>query len=125
MNAKDFREISAPARKADYVGCFLFLRENSPADQREYMKKYFPDRPHRKNYAAKGDVVRIARRMNAKDSLCSSRDVSSWGPIRILSVTFDCATCGAGHQDYIPESWIAEGKAVFVEKYTKGEDSEE
>jgi hypothetical protein len=44
---------------------------------------------------------------------------------RILPVTFDCATCGVTHQDYIPESWIEEGKAVFVEWYVKGEDTEE
>jgi hypothetical protein len=125
MIRKAYREIPAPGRKADYVGCHLFLLEDSPADQRERVRKYFPDRPYRKNYAAKGDVVRIVRRMNAKDTSCGSRDVSFWGSIRILSVTFECATCGTTHQDYIPESWIAEGKAVFVEKYTKGEDAEE
>jgi hypothetical protein len=125
MNAKAFREIPAPARKADYVGCFLFLREDSPADHREYIKKNFPERPYRKYYAAKGDVVQIIRRLNAKDSMHNHRDVSGWGSIRVLGVRFECATCGVTHQDYVPESWIEEGKAVFVEKYVKGEDTEE
>jgi hypothetical protein len=121
MNTKSFREIPAPAKKEDYVGCYLFLREDSPADQREYARKYFPDRPFRKNYAAKGDVVFIVRRMNAKDTMCSSRDVSGWGAIRIVDVEFECSACGTPHRDFIPEAYIEEGKAVFVKRFSKEE----
>jgi hypothetical protein len=119
VNSKAFREIPAPAKKADYVGQYLFLLADSPADQREHVKKYFPDRPYRKNYAARGDVVRIVRRQNAKETQHSAWDVSRWGEIRILALEFECATCGVTHRDFIPESWIEEGKAVFVEKFSK------
>jgi hypothetical protein len=119
MSAKDFREIPVPTKKADYVGQYLFLRADSPADRREYQKKHWPDYPYRKDYAAKGDVVRIVRRLNAKETGNSPFDVSYWGPVRILAVQFECTTCGTTHQDYIPESYIAEGKVVFVEKFSK------
>jgi hypothetical protein len=121
MNSKAFREIPAPAKKADYVGQYLFLRVDSPADQREHIRKYTPARPYRKNYAAQGDVVRIVRRLNAKETQRGGWDVSSWGEIRVLALEFECSTCGTTHRDFIPESYIAEGKAVFVEKFVKGE----
>jgi hypothetical protein len=119
MNTKTFREIPAPARKADYVGCCLFLRADSPDDQRVHVRRYFPDRPYRKDYAAKGDIVKIVRRLNAKDTIYSGRNVSGWGSIRILDVQFDCTTCGVTHRDFIPEAYIGEGKAVFVELFSK------
>lgn len=125
MITKAFREIPAPVRKADYVGCHLFLRADPPDDP--WADRIWKDlkRPYRKTRAAKGDVVQIVRRLNAKDTCNCSRDVYSWGKIRILDVSFDCSTCGMIHRDYIPESYIEEGKAVFVELYVKGEEDGE
>lgn len=121
MNAKAFREIPAPAKKADYVGQYLFLREDSPGERKGY-NKHFPDRPYRKDYAAKGDIVQIVRRLNAQETCNNSRDVFHWGAVRVLDVSWDCTTCGTTHRDFIPEAWIEEGKAVFVEKFTTGEE---
>jgi hypothetical protein len=69
--------------------------------------------------------VYIVRRLNAKNTMHSSRDVAHWGSMRILDVEFVCSTCGTTHRDFIPEVYIEEGKAVFVEKYTKGEATKE
>jgi hypothetical protein len=59
-------------------------------------------------------LVYIARRKNAMDTMHSSHDVSRWGSIRILAVSWQCSECGAYHSGYLPESLIDEGKAVFL-----------
>jgi hypothetical protein len=56
--------------------------------------------------------------MNAMETMNSSNDVSAWGSVRVLRVSWRCPYCAAYHQCYIPESWLAEGKAVFVERVT-------
>lgn len=60
-------------------------------------------------------LVRIERRLNAKDTNNGPHDISRWGAIRVLKVNYRCKYCGAHHSGYLPESWIDEGKAVFVE----------
>ena len=61
-------------------------------------------------------VVRITRRCNAKETMHSCNDVSRWGGIRVVRIVWHCPYCGGSHEFYLPESWIADGKAVFVEK---------
>jgi hypothetical protein len=108
-----WREIPVPARKADYEGKCLRLLEDPP--RYEIPRSLWPD-----GYAGSPDltdmIVYVQRRMNAKDTMGSSTDVSSWGSVRVLRFVWDCPYCATGHTAFIPESWIAEGKAIFMEK---------
>lgn len=99
-----------PRRKADYVGKFLLLNDDVPPiwhDNGREMPRFRPK---------SGDVARISRRMNAKETAYTSNDVASWGNIRVLKLELECGHCGDIQASFIPESWIAEGKAHFVEK---------
>ncbi len=104
-----WREIPPPAKK-DYVGKHLLLC----ADPAEL------DRPAPWEKEPKLDltdaVVCITRRCNAKDTMGTCNDVAHWGGIRVVRVVWTCPHCAMTREIYLPESWIADGKAVFVEK---------
>lgn len=93
--------VDAPKYKKDWVGKSLMLNEICPAG-------FLVPLP--------GTVVWIKQRLNAKDTMHSAQDVSRWGAVRVLKCSWECPTCKARHQGYMPESWIEEGKAVFVDK---------
>jgi hypothetical protein len=103
---ENFKEIPIPVRKADYVDKCLRLLA---VPHKGYVGQ--PD--------LKGMVVYIQKRMNATETLNSSNDISGWGSVRVLRVSWRCRHCAAYHQCYIPESWLAEGKAIFVERVTE------
>ena len=116
MSMQTWREIPTPARKAEYAGKHLlllacpydFARERHKGWARMY--KGVPD--------LTDTVVYLLRRISAKETQGTSRDVSHWGAIRVLCVSWECSLCGSSHECCMPESWIEEGKAVFVERVT-------
>ncbi|MDE7372205.1 MAG: hypothetical protein K2N07_10820, partial [Desulfovibrio sp.] len=71
-----------------------------------------------------GDVVRIYMRRSFDEAreLLTTRAIHAWPKGRILEVEWDCPHCAQRHRILIPESWIAEGKAVFVES-AEGEEA--
>jgi len=93
--------VKPPKFKKDWVGKYLVAKRKCQEGQ------LTP--PH-------GIILSIDRRLNAQETMHSSNDVSRWGKVRILSCSWRCLECGAWHQGYMPESWIEEGLAVFVEK---------
>jgi broad specificity phosphatase PhoE len=110
-----WREISIPARKTEYEGKHLLLLANP--ERYEAPRQFWPD-GYYGNPDLTDTVVRLTRRCNAKDTQSSSVDVSHWGAIRVMRVQWRCCFCNVSHDCYIPESWLEEGKAVFVEKVT-------
>jgi ParB family chromosome partitioning protein len=108
-----WREVPIPDRKADYIGKNLRLLANP--EQYDILREFWPE-----GYSGKPDltgrVVYLQRRLNAKETMNSAHDVSGWGEVRVLGITWHCTHCCASHSGYIPESWLEEGKAVFVEK---------
>jgi hypothetical protein len=113
----EWREIPVPERKADYAGKHLRLLANP--EQYEPPKQFWHE-----GYSGKPDltgrVVYLHRRLNARETMNSAHDVSRWGDVRVLAITWHCTRCGASHSGYIPESWLEEGKAVFVERVKEG-----
>ena len=107
-----WKDVPPPAKKADYRYKHLRLLAEPPVDGQPCSPET-PPLPVRI-----GDVARIAMRRAAKETrgICSITDVSSWGAIRVLELEWKCPHCAEAHHILIPESWIAEGKAVFVEK---------
>lgn len=110
-----WKEVPAPTRKADYRYKHLRLLDTPPRQQIDYG----PDGIYWKSElpVQTGDVVQIVMRRSAAETrhICSVSDVSAWGD-RVLEVEWPCPHCLHPHHVIIPEHWIAEGKAVFVEK---------
>jgi len=101
---KEWKAVSPPKHKKDYVGKYLDpLKERAPGERGGSLPP-------------KGTLLYIDRRLNAQETMHGSIDVACWGKIRILRCSWRCGACGAGHICYIPESWIEDGHAVFVEK---------
>lgn len=105
----NWKEVPAPARKADYAGKLLLLLETPPKQQHQY-----DDSPELPILA--GDVARIWMRRSFRAADCMHNvDISSWAEGRVLELRWKCPYCAALHSVLIPESWIEEGKAIFVE----------
>lgn len=116
MNNQIWKHVLPPVKKADYRYKHLRLLATPPGQRPE--QRVLP--------VQFGDVVKITMRRNARETcqLVSVNDVSNWGDVRVLEVSWPCPHCGHAHHFIIPESWIVDGKAVFVEPETEGESHE-
>lgn len=108
----NWKEIPRPARKADYRYKHLRLLADPPEDGiwRAPGQNPLPVKT--------GDVLTVHARRNAKDTWSAGGyipSVTHWGDMRILELTWTCHHCGSSHSLLIPEAWLDEGKAVFVE----------
>ena len=114
---KIWKEIPIPGRKADWRFKHVRLLALPPEQNLKGSggKKSLP--------LEKGAIVQVQMRRNAREtwSICSTPNVSFWGDVRVLELEWHCSFCGSAHRFYIPEAWIAEGKAVFVAQ--EGEDA--
>lgn len=112
----NWKEIPRPARKADYRYKYLQLLCPPPEDGH----KPAPGDPPLPIRA--GDVLRISMRRNALETWEKTNipNVSAWGDMRILELTWKCPCCGSRHAVMIPEAWLDEGRAVFVEPILEG-----
>ena len=115
MSMQTWREIPIPSRKTEYEGKYILLLDNP--ERYELSRRFWPD-GYNGNPDLTDTVVWVVRRCNAKETQGSSNDVSGWGAIRVMRVQWHCCHCNSSHEFYIPESWLEEGKAVFVEKVT-------
>lgn len=108
-----WKNIPIPARKADYRFKHLRLLAAPPAQRIIGGSPDQQELPVRIN-----DVVRISMRRSWEETNAKLNmiNISSWPPERVLEVEWPCPHCSHSHHFVIPESWIAEGKAVFVEK---------
>lgn len=108
-----WKTIPTPSRKADYRYKHLRLLAAPPA------QRIFGGSPDQEELPVRiNDVVRIYMRRTAEETahVVSVNNVSAWGNTRVLDVEWACPHCSHLHHVMIPENWIAEGKAVFVEK---------
>lgn len=103
-----WKDVPVPTRKADYR--FKYLRLLAVPPRQAIIGK--PELP-----VKIGDVVHIFMRRSYDDAGdLWTRDISGWPRERILEVEWNCPHCDQMHRILIPEAWIAEGKAVFVEQ---------
>ena len=110
-----WKEVESPARKADYRYKFVKLSCPPPVEG-QGRPAGEPPLPIRI-----GDVLQISMRRNAKETChVSIPNVSAWGDVRVLELRWICPCCENGHAIMIPESWLDDGKAVFVERETEG-----
>ena len=121
MTGSIITEVERPARKAEYRYKHLRLLATPPEQRIADVPIKQRDLPVRI-----GDVVKITMRRNARETwqIVSANDVSNWGDVRVLEVEWPCPHCGHSHHFMIPESWLDDGKAVFVEPNHEGVDHE-
>ena len=94
-----FQPVKQPKYKRDWPGHWLSLLEG----------------PYPQGGVSVTQVY-IERRLNAMDTQNSSHDVSRWGSMRVLKVSWQCPECRAYHSGYLPESIVTEGQALFLKK---------
>lgn len=101
-----------PKRKADWKGRMLRLVAVPPSCRYDYGKEMdIPQLP-----IQPGDVVRLARRRDISEVnwVMSPEQMASFGK-RVLEIEWQCPHCCHPHSLIIPEAWVEEGKAYFVE----------
>lgn len=106
----DWIEIPTPPRKADWRFKHLKMLVLPPEQSLKQSdgRRVLP--------LEVGAIVKIEMRRKARDTwaMPSTPDVSGWGDLRVLEVSWHCPFCGSAHRFFIPEIWVAEGKAIFV-----------
>lgn len=91
----EWRAVEPPKFKKDYEGKLVRVQDFGHSALCDYTGSALPPN---------GAVCSISRRDNT-DS----------GGIFKLTLSWSCPACGRNHTERIPESWISEGKAHFVE----------
>lgn len=108
----NWHPVEPPKRKADYRDKYLRLRATPPPAtydwKNEVQGQPLPVQP--------GDIAQIYMRRAYRDI----EDVVGKGfehiyGERVLELKWICPHCGHSHRLFIPEAWISEGKAEFVE----------
>ena len=115
------RECAIPKYKKDWPGRTLLMKEACPRGHRRWGKD---DQP---SLLREGDLVTIERFLPKNEArYIGHLETSQWVEEgqRVIKLTWTCPTCAARHEDYIPESFIRQKKAIFVEVTgTEGEEA--
>lgn len=107
-----WRKVDAPRTKAEWRDKFIRLNETPPSCRYDGLNnKPVPPLPIKP-----GDVAKIYMRRNLAE-------VTWWVPStseayfgkRVLEIIWHCPHCDNPHHLIIPETWIGEGRAEFVE----------
>ena len=109
---KNWVRIDAPKRKADWRYKWLRLLELPPAQAYDWAN----DRLYDPLPIQIGDVARIymRRKYIEIDHIVGKGRIREFG-IGVIELRWPCPHCRHEHAVYIPEPWIAQGKAEFVE----------
>ncbi len=108
----EIRELSIPRFKKDWPGKTLLMKEDSPVQRGN---SYWGFKP---SLVKKGDTVTIQRFISRQEGLSFEKTlVREWieSGQRVLQIVWLCPVCGTHHTDYLPESFIREQKAIFIE----------
>lgn len=109
-----WKTVETPKRKKDYEGRYIKLLVDSP-NVRIYER-------HQPSLLKAGSIVLLEARVNQKQAVLSSYPCNTNllpdPKDRVLKVQWQCPYCQKYHYEGLPETWIAEGKLVFVEKQT-------
>lgn len=106
------KRVDPPRTKAEWRDRVLCLQETPPSCRYDGVnEKSAPPLPIKP-----GDTVKIYMRRNLTEvTWWTPPDMKEYFGKRVLEVIWECPHCYNQHHLIIPESWIAEGKAHFVE----------
>lgn len=107
-----WKKVETPKKKADWRYKILRLQEVPPSCRYDGAHdRIVPQLP-----IQIGDVAKIERRRDISEVnwWMSQEQKETFGK-RVLELVWICPHCDHPHHLIIPESWIAEGKACFVE----------
>ena len=121
---KRIRECAVPKYKKDWPGKTLLMKEACPRtriDPDEYGKRL-------PSLLEAGALVRLERILSRSEAVLSGHsDLYQWAEKegqRVIKLLWLCPRCSARHEDYIPESFIRQKKALFVEVTEADEEQE-
>lgn len=108
----NWKKIDAPRTKAKWRDKFLCLNETPPSCRYDGVAhkalKPLPIKP--------GDTVKIYMRRNlAEVNWGVPPSMEAYFGKRVIELIWKCPHCDNPHHLIIPEAWIADGKAYFVE----------
>lgn len=108
-----WKKINPPKRKTDWRGKKLRLLETPPPCMVDGVSKEPIPLPP----IQAGDVVEIyMRRAIGEWSWYLPAPYANAFGARVLDVEWICPNCAAPHHLLVPETWIASGRAEFVEE---------
>lgn len=110
--SRKIRELAIPKYKKDWPGKTLLMKEDCPTTHWRAGKR---DQP---SLLTAGEVVRLERflsRDEARMSGCGQLYRWSEEGQRVIKISWSCPHCAHTHEDFIPESFIRQKKAIFVE----------
>lgn len=111
------RAANQAPKKKDYIGKHLKIMVDGPV-RRGYPKVPSPIRA--------GNILSIASRVNLAHAAIGGYPIPDNldKDERIAVVHWNCPTCGGKHREGLPESWIKDGRLVFVEKASASSEGE-
>lgn len=107
-----WKKIEPPKKKADYRYKYLCLLASPPPSKYDWANgRLYPPLP-----VQPGDVAQIHMRRDYREieQIVGHNLEQTYGK-RVLELRWKCPHCDHAHEVFIPESWLAEGKAEFVE----------
>lgn len=101
-----------PARKGDWDGRYLRLMANSTVTYGWHEK--------RPSLLIADSIVQIVRRTSVKQNSHGSLPVppecKGLSDAKLFDVKWLCPLCGVAHRELLPQSWVDDRKAIFVER---------
>ena len=118
------RECAIPKYKKDWPGKSLLMKAACPTT-RMSPYEYGERLP---SLIEAGVLVKLERFLSKSEATLSGHsDLYQWAEKegqRVIKIGWRCPRCAVCHEDYIPESFIRQKKAIFVEVTgTEGEEA--
>ena len=113
------RECAIPKYKKDWPGRTLLMKEACPTT-RMSPYEYGERLP---SLIEAGVLVKLERFLSKSEATLSGHS-DLYQCQRVIKIGWRCPRCAVCHEDYIPESFIRQKKAIFVEVTgTEGEEA--
>lgn len=110
--SRKIRELAIPKYKKDWPGKTLLMKEDCP------LTHWRGGKPGQPSLLTAGEVVRLERFLSREEARMSRwRELYRWSEEgqRVIKLSWSCPHCAHTHEDFIPESFIRQKKAIFVE----------
>lgn len=107
-----WKTIDVPKTKVEWRDKYLRLMEAPPSCRYDGLAH----KSHDPLPVTIGDIAQIYMRRNLDEvPWWTPPDLKEYFGKRVIELVWKCPHCANPHHLIIPESWIAEGKAIFVE----------
>ncbi|HIW78393.1 MAG TPA: hypothetical protein H9874_04515 [Candidatus Bilophila faecipullorum] len=119
--SRKIRELAIPKYKKDWPGRTLLMKEDCP------LTHWRAGKPGQPSLLTAGEVVTLERFLSREEARMSGwSELYRWTDEgqRVIKLSWSCPHCAHTHEDFIPESFIRQKKALFVEVIETDEEQE-